>query len=76
MMPALELHQGGGQVNDLHDAIDRLTGAWDALAAALGRRLEGWGDHPERVQSCLYSVQAAEREANALVARALTTGGE
>ncbi len=59
----------------LADAIDHLHAVWAVLGNVLALKLEGSQVPPRRVQAALDDVQAAEREANALVERALTTGG-
>jgi hypothetical protein len=74
-MPALTIHPGGGQVNDLHHAVGELRDAWTDLTVAIAQRLEGRESQVD-TQDYLDRVQGATRHANALVDRALRKGGE
>jgi hypothetical protein len=64
------------QINELHEATEELTAAWEALATAVARRLEGWDDDESRVADARRRVRTATGRANAALDQALAEGGE
>jgi hypothetical protein len=62
-------------IDELHDAVDQLDDAWNALAIAVGRELEGHEDPASRVGDARRRVRLASGVANAALDQALAKAG-